>query len=154
MPVSLPGCVSIKPFDDSMVCRLLKQTGKIPHSTIVAPDIAEEEAFYAEVIETGPGRLRAEWNEEAGERKTSFSPMLINVGDIVLFLRYQGERFYANNIMHIILRQDDVLGTLKFDEPVEESRKEFNEYFTYGKFGEMKKEMIEALDNARVIQGA
>ena len=56
------------------------------------------------IVSVGPGRL-----DKAGNR----IPMEISVGDHVLFGRYAGIEIKVNDVDHLFMKEDDILGILR-----------------------------------------
>ena len=69
---------------------------------IIIPDTAKEKPMEGKVIAVGSGRL------EKGER----IPLEIKVGDRVLFGKYAGTEIKSEDVEHVILREDEVLGII------------------------------------------
>ena len=98
----------LRPFDDAIFVRLMMPTGASgPGSSLFIPEVAREEAFFAQAIACGPGRLHTLPDEND---EPVFSPMLVKPKQIVFFRRYHGERFDINGSMYAMLKQDDILG--------------------------------------------
>ncbi len=70
---------------------------------IIIPDTAKEKPMEGEVIAVGAGRL-----DENGKRV----PMDLKAGDHILVGKYAGTEIKIEEIEHIILREDEVLGII------------------------------------------
>ena len=70
---------------------------------IIIPDTAKEKPMEGKVIAVGSGRL------EKGER---IKPD-VKVGDRVLFGKYAGTEIKIDDVEHVIVREEEVLGIIK-----------------------------------------
>ncbi len=70
---------------------------------IIIPDTAKEKPMEGKVIAVGAGRV------EKGKR----IPLDVKVGDRVLVGKYSGTEIKIDNVEHVILREDEVLGIIK-----------------------------------------
>ena len=70
---------------------------------IIIPDTAKEKPMEGKVIAVGAGRL-----DEHGKRVQ----MDVKVGDRILVGKYSGTEIKIEDIEHIILREDEVLGII------------------------------------------
>jgi len=70
---------------------------------IIIPDTAKEKPMEGKVIAVGSGRL------EKGERVK----LEVKVGDKVLFGKYAGQEIKIDDVEHIILKEEEVLGIIK-----------------------------------------
>lgn len=70
---------------------------------IIIPDTAKEKPMEGKVIAVGSGRL------EKGERVK----LEVKVGDKVLFGKYAGTEIKIDDVEHVILREEEVLGIIK-----------------------------------------
>ena len=77
-----------------------KQTHK---GGIIIPDSAAEKPQEGTVIAVGAGKL-----DENGKR----IPLEVKAGDKVLFGKYMGSEIKIDDIEHVIMREDDVLGII------------------------------------------
>lgn len=118
MALQLPEGADFNPIGDTLYCQMFMQTEKIPGSRLIRPDIAKEEVFVAKVLKVGPGRV-IEYDtrpETPPEERAMRMPVLVRPGDVIVFARYHGERLEVNGIYYLILREDDVLGTIALPE--------------------------------------
>ena len=90
----------IKPLQDRILVKRLEE-----HETkkggIIIPDTAKEKPQEGEVIAVGPGKL-----DEHGKR----IPMEVKAGDRVLVGKYAGTEVKLDDVEHVILREDEILG--------------------------------------------
>ena len=71
---------------------------------IIIPDTAKEKPMEGKVVAVGPGRIN-----EDGERVA----LEVKVGDRVLFGKYSGTDVKLDDVEHVIIKEDDVLGIVK-----------------------------------------
>ena len=71
---------------------------------IIIPDTAKEKPMEGKVIAVGKGRV-----EKDGKRIA----LEVKVGDRVLVGKYSGTEIKIDNVEHVILREDEVLGIIK-----------------------------------------
>jgi chaperonin GroES len=70
---------------------------------IIIPDTAKEKPFQGTIIAVGPGRVDANGNR---------IPLEVKEGDQVLFSKYAGTEIKINNVDHLFMQEDDILGIL------------------------------------------
>jgi len=70
---------------------------------IIIPDTAKEKPFQGTVVALGPGRV-----DKNGNR----IPLEVKEGDQVLFGRYAGTEIKVDNVDHLFMKEDDILGIL------------------------------------------
>jgi chaperonin GroES len=68
---------------------------------IIIPDTAKEKPLEGKVVAVGAGRL-----DENGKR----IPMEVKAGDRVLVGKYAGTEVKLDDVEHVILREDEILG--------------------------------------------
>jgi chaperonin GroES len=71
---------------------------------IIIPDTAKEKPIEGEVIAVGNGKV-----QEDGKLR----PLDVKKGDRVLFGKYAGTEVKIENVEHLILREDDILGVIE-----------------------------------------
>jgi chaperonin GroES len=68
---------------------------------IIIPDTAKEKPLEGKVVAVGSGRL-----DDNGKR----IPLEVKVGDRVLVGKYAGQEVKIDDIEHVILREEEILG--------------------------------------------
>ena len=93
--------VQIAPLHDRVLVRRLeeKETAK---GGIIIPDTAKEKPQEGEVIAVGAGKI------EKGQR----IPLDVKAGDRILFGKYTGNDITLEGEEYLILREEDILGTI------------------------------------------
>ena len=94
--------MKIKPMNDRILVLRTEEETKTAGGIII-PDTAKEKPFQGTVVAVGPGRIDASGNRIALEVKE---------GDQVLFSKYAGIEIKVNNIDHLFMKEDDILGIL------------------------------------------
>ncbi|MBA7619039.1 10 kDa chaperonin 1 [subsurface metagenome] len=85
--------MKIKPLQDRIVVKRVKEEEKTKGG-IVIPEIAKEKPIEGNVVAIGTAQS-------------------IKVGDKVLFGRYTGVEIIIDEVEHLIMREDDVLGVIE-----------------------------------------
>lgn len=95
--------MKFKPLKDRVLVRYSDEPEKSSGGLFI-PDTAKEKPQKGEVIEVGPGRLTDDGK---------VIKMEIKVGDVVLFEKYSGSKININDIEHLIIKEDDILGIVQ-----------------------------------------
>ena len=95
--------LKVRPLHDRLLVRRIeeKETAK---GGIIIPDSAKEKPAEGEVIAVGSGKV---------DDKGKLRPLAVKKGDRILFGKYSGNEIKIDNVDHLILREDDVLGVLE-----------------------------------------
>jgi chaperonin GroES len=93
--------LNVTPLHDRVLVRRL--AGKETAKGIIIPDTAKEPPQEGEVVAVGAGKM------DKGHRV----PLDVKVGDRILFGKYTGSEIKVDGQEHLILREEDILGTLK-----------------------------------------
>ena len=94
--------MKVRPLYDRILVKRIDQKDEVKGGIII-PDTAKEKPMEGEVIAVGAGRL-----DENGKR----IPMDLKAGDHILVGKYAGTEIKIEEIEHIILREDEVLGII------------------------------------------
>jgi chaperonin GroES len=95
--------MKFRPLHDRVVVRRLEAEEKTAGGIII-PDTAKEKPQEGEVIAVGKGKV----NEEGKVR-----PLDVKAGDRILFGKYSGTEIKLDGEEFIIMREEEVLGTLQ-----------------------------------------
>ena len=95
--------MKMKPLYDRVLVRRIEPEEQ-KRGGIIIPDTAKEKPQEGEVVAVGAGRL-----DEQGNRVT----MEVKSGDRILFGKYAGTEITIDNVEHLILKEDEVLGILE-----------------------------------------
>jgi chaperonin GroES len=94
--------MKVKPLHDRILIKRI-ETKEQKKGGIIIPDTAKEKPMEGKVIAVGSGRL-----EKDGKRV----PLEVKVGDTVLFGKYAGTEIKIDEVEHVIVREDEVLGII------------------------------------------
>ena len=94
--------MKVKPLNDRVLIKRI-ETKEQKRGGIIIPDTAKEKPMEGKVIAVGSGRL-----EKDGKR----TPLEVKKGDTVLFGKYAGTEIKIDDVEHVILREDEVLGII------------------------------------------
>jgi chaperonin GroES len=92
--------MKVKPLNDRVLVRRMEAEEKVKGGIII-PDTAKEKPLEGKVVSVGAGRL-----DDNGKR----IPMEVKVGDRILVGKYSGTEVKIDDIEHVILREDEILG--------------------------------------------
>jgi len=94
--------MKLRPLHDRIIVKRLEEERKSAGG-IVIPDTAAEKPSMGEVIAAGPGKT-----DDNGK----LFPMVVNVGDNILFGKYSGQEFKMEGADLLHMREDDVIGVI------------------------------------------
>ena len=94
--------MKVKPLQDRILVKRVEEKETVKGGIII-PDTAKEKPQEGTVIAIGAWKL-----DENGKR----IPLEVKVGDKVLFGKYSGNEIKIDDIEHVILREDDILGII------------------------------------------
>ena len=92
--------MKVKPLNDRVLVRRMEAEEKVKGGIII-PDTAKEKPLEGKVVAVGSGRL-----DDNGKRV----PLEVKVGDRVLVGKYAGQEVRIDDIEHVILREEEILG--------------------------------------------
>ena len=95
--------MTVKPLHDRVLIKRLEAKETV-RGGIIIPDTAKEKPLEGEVIAVGPGRL-----DDNGKRM----PMSVKPGDKVLVGKYAGTEIKIDDVEHVIVREDEVMGIVE-----------------------------------------
>ena len=95
--------MKVKPLYDRVLVKRIEAGEKVKGGIII-PDTAKEKPMEGKVVSVGAGRL-----DENGKRV----PMEVKTGNKVLFGKYAGTEIKIDDVEHIILREDEILGIIE-----------------------------------------
>jgi chaperonin GroES len=95
--------VKIQPLGDRVLVKPVEQK-ETKRGSIIIPDTAKEKPQEGEVVAVGKGKMT-----EDGK----LLPMDVKPGDRILYGKYSGNEIKIDEIEHLIMHQDDILGILK-----------------------------------------
>jgi chaperonin GroES len=95
--------MKVRPLNDRVLIKRL-EAKEMVRGGIIIPDSAKEKPMEGEVIAVGPGKM-----DETGK----LMPMTVKAGDKVLVGKYAGTEIKIDEVEHIIVREDEVLGIVE-----------------------------------------
>ncbi|MCX5777884.1 MAG: co-chaperone GroES [Elusimicrobia bacterium] len=95
--------MKLRPLGDRVLVKAEEQK-EVVKGGIIIPDTAKEKPQEAVVIAVGKGKI--------GEDGKLIA-MDVKVGDTVLFGKYSGTEVKIDDIEHLIMHQDDIMGIVE-----------------------------------------
>jgi chaperonin GroES len=94
--------MKVKPLHDRVLVKRVEPEEKVKGGIII-PDTAKEKPLEGKVVAIGAGRL-----DDDGKR----IPLEVKVGDRVLVGKYAGTEIKIDEVEHVIVREDEILGVI------------------------------------------
>lgn len=95
--------VKIKPLGDKVLVRVNEKKEK-SKSGLIIPDTAKEKPQEGKVVAIGKGKTTDEGK---------VLPLDVKAGDTILYGKYSGTEIKLDDVDHLILGQDDILGIVE-----------------------------------------
>jgi chaperonin GroES len=95
--------MKVKPLNDRVLIKRLDPKETV-RGGIIVPDTAKEKPLEGEVISVGPGKY-----DDAGK----LLPMSVKKGQRVLVGKYAGTEIKIDEVEHVIVREDEILGIIE-----------------------------------------
>lgn len=92
--------MKVTPLNDRVLIKRLEPNEEV-RGGIIIPDTAKEKPMEGTVVAVGPGKL-----DEEGKRVA----MSVKPNNRVLVGKYAGTEVKINDVEHIIVREDEILG--------------------------------------------
>ena len=97
--------MKIRPLQDRILVKRLEAEMKTKGGIFI-PDSAKEKPIEGQVIAVGPGKVG-----DDGKLR----PVEVTAGDKILFGKYSGTEVKIDDVEHLIIREEDVLGVITSD---------------------------------------
>jgi chaperonin GroES len=94
--------MKVKPLHDRVLVRRVAAEEKVKGGIII-PDTAKEKPLEGKVVAVGTGKL-----DDSGKR----IPLQVKAGDRVLIGKYAGTEVKIDEIEHVIVREEEILGVI------------------------------------------
>jgi chaperonin GroES len=94
--------MKVKPLHDRILVKRVEPEEKLKGGIII-PDTAKEKPLEGKVVAVGAGRL-----DDNGKR----IPLEVKAGDRVLIGKYAGTEIKIEDVEHVIVREDEILGVI------------------------------------------
>ena len=95
--------MKIRPLQDRIIVKRIEEEEKTKGGLII-PDSAKEKPMEGEVISVGSGKVLENGTKQAPE---------VKAGDRILFGKYSGTEVKIDEVEHLIMREDDILGVIE-----------------------------------------
>ena len=95
--------MKVKPLYDRLLVKRVEEKEQV-RGGIIIPDSAKEKPMEGKVIAVGSGKVGKD-----GTR----TPLEVKAGDRILFGKYAGTEIKIEDVEHVILREDEVLGVIQ-----------------------------------------
>ena len=95
--------MKIRPLQDRIIVKRIEEE-ETTSGGIIIPDTAKEKPQEGKVIAVGKGKVGEDGKVQ---------PLDVKKGDKVLFSKYAGTEVNIEDVEHLIIREDDVLGILE-----------------------------------------
>ncbi len=93
---------TVRPLSDRVLVKRMEPEQKVK-SGIIIPDTAKEKPLEGKVVAVGAGRL-----DDNGKR----IPPEVKAGDRVLIGKYIGTEVKIDDVEHVIVREEEILGII------------------------------------------
>jgi len=95
--------MNVRPLYDRVLVRRLDPKKDEIKGGIIIPDTAKEKPMEGKIVAVGEGKL-----DRTGKR----IPLEVKAGDRVLIGKYSGQEVKIEEVEHLILKQDEILGII------------------------------------------
>jgi chaperonin GroES len=95
--------MKFRPLRDRVLVKRIEEK-ELKRGGIIIPDTAKEKPMEGKVIAVGTGRV-----DERGKRHV----LDVRAGDRALFGKYAGTEVKIDDVDHVILKEDEVLGIVQ-----------------------------------------
>lgn len=95
--------MKIRPLQDRIIVKRIEEEEKTKGGIII-PETAKEKPMEGEVIAVGSGKILENGSKQSLE---------VKAGDRVLFGKYAGTEVKIDDVEHLIMREDDILGVIE-----------------------------------------
>jgi chaperonin GroES len=95
--------MKIRPLQDRIIVKRIEEEEKTKGGIII-PETAKEKPMEGQVIAVGSGKILENGTKQSLELKA---------GDRVLFGKYAGTEVKIDDVEHLIMREDDILGVIE-----------------------------------------
>ena len=95
--------MKIKPLYDRVLVKRVEEKEQ-KRGAIIIPDTAREKPMEGKVVAVGAGRVNKDGKTTA---------MQVKKGDRIIFGKYSGTEIKLDDIEHVILKEDEILGVIQ-----------------------------------------
>ena len=95
--------MQVKPLYNRVLVRRLDPKKVEVKGRIIIPDTAMEKPMEGKIVAVGAGKL---------DKNSERIPLQVKVGDRVLIGKYSGQEIMIEDVEHLILKEDEILGII------------------------------------------
>ena len=95
--------MQVKPLYNRVLLRRLDPKKDEVKGRIIIPDTAKEKPMEGKIVAVGAGKL---------DKNSERIPLQVKVGDRVLIGKYSGQEIMIEDVEHLILKEDEILGII------------------------------------------
>jgi chaperonin GroES len=95
--------MKIKPLNDRVLVLRVEEEQKSTGGIII-PDTAKEKPMEGKIVAAGPGKMG-----DDGKR----TPLEVKTGDRILFSKYAGTEINIDDVEHLFMKEEDILGVIE-----------------------------------------
>jgi len=104
--------MKLKPLQDWALIQRIEPK-EMTAAGIIIPDAAKDKPTEGIVLAIGPGRYKTEKGKEKEKEKKKFVPTVLKQGQRVIYAKYAAREFELDGEEIVLVREDDVLGTVE-----------------------------------------
>ena len=111
--------MKLKPLQDWALIQRI-EPDEMTTGGIIIPDSAKDKPTEGIVLAIGPGKFETEKSEKKEkEKKKKFIPTVLKPGQRIIYGKYSAREFEFDREMIVLVREEDVLGTVEETQLVE-----------------------------------
>ena len=105
--------MKLKPLQDWALIQPIEPKEMTP-AGIIIPDSAKDKPTEGIVLAIGPGKFETEKGEKKEkEKEKKFIPTVLKPGQRIIYGKYSAREFELDREMIVLVREEDVLGTVE-----------------------------------------
>jgi len=105
--------MKLKPLQDWALIQRI-EPNEMTAAGIIIPDSAKDKPTEGIILAIGPGKFKTEkGDKKEKEKKKEFSPTVLKPGQRVIYGKYSAREFEFDREMIVLVREEDVLGTVE-----------------------------------------
>jgi chaperonin GroES len=105
--------MKLKPLQDWALIQPIEPK-EMTAAGIIIPDSAKEKPTEGIVLAIGPGKFKTEKGDEKQKgKKKEFIPTVLKPGQRIIYGKYSAREFEFDREMMVLVREEDVLGTVE-----------------------------------------
>ena len=105
--------MKLKPLQDWVLIQRIEPK-EMTAAGIIIPDSAKDKPTEGIILAIGPGKFETEKGEKKEkEKEKKFIPTVLKPGQRIIYGKYSAREFELNGEMIVLVREEDVLGTVE-----------------------------------------